>query len=688
MSSGLASVPTVASRSKESDACSTKTVKGRIVSDAAASTISSETYERCKRSKAAIAAVAEREAQARSRIAKVGLETYQSDTKNVESVTLSENDCLASEVNHVERKKSAKSGSQQTTGGYQPPTVESVLDSSAEFPTREKKEDSVDGSDNGGDNIDKSAVSDQDQHDTSTPVLPMGKNTIADDLGQKDGTGWTEARSVAGTISDPPQGRQSVRSFKEENSCCSDSRHFSPPTDGGSQFPVQFPGQDTNGNSGRPIQTPCSPRYTSSDCRRPALDSRCANHHHAQYLSSHQCCSICHYDRHDGGISCACYPLAWKNSHCNEHHVLHTSENAFGTSSFAGSNYRERQEPEKVHVPRTFSVHTASPSVASDRHNLGGQNTVLPCKSLDDDRDEELDAWLAGEPLHKGYGDEIPLSEGIKAATYDDENGYGEDSRFAANYMGESIPPYNFDLFSERSHSRERSPFPPLRDDGNGGRTSFSTDQKAGYGHYSKFRGGSSNSSNSNRSIDAVIPDYNFDLFSDVTNHWNPDEEYDSASDSYGKGRDHSRNGKGTTAFGGDVDENVNVYHRTRTATAYLAAARKRENTDSARTYQGNASVSSRRTATTSTGWKTEKKAAAYASPNSRSRPVLSSGSRKVSLMSHTSFEIEECEDDDDSKSTRHIVDCEVISNPDSISDCDQSEWSNRARIGHDPSPQ
>ncbi|EFX04120.1 hypothetical protein CMQ_1048 [Grosmannia clavigera kw1407] len=231
--------------------------------------------------------------------------------------------------------------------------------------------------------------------------------------------------------------------------------------------------------------------------------------------------------------------------------------------------------------------------------------------SHNDDRDAELDAWLAGK---------TPFQQ-------DDGISYSEHSQFATNCMGESIPPYNFDLFSERAHSQ-------------------------------------------------------------VTNRWNPDYNYDSDSGSYEAEQENSITPKGKAVYQNSVDENVNVYRGTYTPTKYIETAGEKENTSFAGGRQRKARISSRKSAAANSKWIEERKTADYASHNRRSRSKLSSRNQNAGWKAHPSFEIEECLDDGDSRTMRHIVDCEVISNPDSISECGRSDWSNRAGIGHLRSPQ
>ncbi|ERS96060.1 hypothetical protein HMPREF1624_07596 [Sporothrix schenckii ATCC 58251] len=206
--------------------------------------------------------------------------------------------------------------------------------------------------------------------------------------------------------------------------------------------------------------------------------------------------------------------------------------------------------PGSTRVPRTFSVHTVSPSMASEE--LYQPQPSQPQRSIPKSPAPFEDApygscsnvgqggWSTGyagaEPsagscnlktAHRAMSDATEELPSPRSSTlgvnYDEQNGD------PISQLGEGIPPYNFDLFSEVGSRRS---FQGKDDDGCETETAdpFSDeaeedgqfdDTGAAEFHYNSFEN------------DPIVPDYNFDLFSDVTNRWSPpDAGYGEANES------------------------------------------------------------------------------------------------------------------------------------------------------------
>ncbi|KIH89664.1 hypothetical protein SPBR_06518 [Sporothrix brasiliensis 5110] len=224
--------------------------------------------------------------------------------------------------------------------------------------------------------------------------------------------------------------------------------------------------------------------------------------------------------------------------------------------------------PGSTRVPRTFSVHTVSPSMASEE--LYQPQTSQPQRSIpkspapfEDDApygscsNAGQDGWSTGyvgaEPsagnwnlknAHRAMSDATEELPSPRSSTlgvnYDDQNGD------PISQLGEGIPPYNFDLFSEVGSRRsfqgnddgcETETANPFSDEAE--EDDQFDDTCAAEFHYNSFEN------------DPIVPDYNFDLFSDVTNCWSPPNA------GYGEANE-SRHDRGWGSKTGDFCEKEN----------------------------------------------------------------------------------------------------------------------------------
>ncbi|CAK7198616.1 hypothetical protein SEUCBS139899_001280 [Sporothrix eucalyptigena] len=209
------------------------------------------------------------------------------------------------------------------------------------------------------------------------------------------------------------------------------------------------------------------------------------------------------------------------------------------------------------HEPRTFSVHTVSPSIASEHHYDRECHDYKPASPAftDDYRRSNYNDGYSGydkawehrtSPRYPRWSNDSMYSthRGYASPDYDEDEtqmprsfsaGHAAPSGYDVNVdpisqLGQGIPPYNFDLFSEvsskyapeyGSHNERAAP-----------RGDFYSDEDVkglfdGTGSFfdSSYYGEDSTVPPPRRhrfEDDPIIPDYNFDLFSDVTNGWAP----------------------------------------------------------------------------------------------------------------------------------------------------------------------
>ncbi len=206
---------------------------------------------------------------------------------------------------------------------------------------------------------------------------------------------------------------------------------------------------------------------------------------------------------------------------------------SFADNTWGGKCNFQASKQENPHEPRTFSVHTASPSMESDQQQYyrchrnetaaGFGSRAMPPDHHQDGAD--FDTWFSDR-----YSQPIgsPNFTVPSSRCAEDLQAFGPPPvQDPAVAFGEGIPPYNFDLFSEvwsryapegseddDSHSESSEIF-----SGEDVRNVF--DGPAGR-MYPDAPFGDDGSDD-----DAVIPDYNFDLFSEVTNRWRPPSPHD-----------------------------------------------------------------------------------------------------------------------------------------------------------------
>lgn len=440
--------------------------------------------------------------------------------------------------------------------------------------------------------------------------VPPEVQCITDETCGKEGLDETDNAGHEETLQD--QLHDPVKTVDQVDS----PRHFSYPMDGSNH-------SDKSTVHGGPVKAPSSP----CPLRSP-LDPLCGHcHYHSTCVSAHQGCQVCHHEEHGRAFGCGHFPQTCQTSHrnitCGANGCWHRNDTS------AGVPCPGRHASEQVPVSRMFSVHTASPADVSEHLQKEMDTPASPIEP-GGDRDEELDAWLSGKTILPDEHDaSMPVSE--------DCTEYGEDYQTRG-----VIPPYNFDLFSERAQSRGPSPFPE-----------FSFPQ-GGYDDAAMGRNmrrgsiGSVNSSDSNGDgFGAVVPDYNFDLFSDVADRWNAYDDSDNGTTYHAAG--YSTTGKGIAAALEDkTNRKANVNCLPYSRAAYAFGGGEKENMGVPEECGSTASALRR----------------AFA----------------AGMSSRVSFEITECEDDASvdsmGKKVRHIVDCEVISNPDSTSEGSRAKWS------------
>ncbi|OAA56563.1 hypothetical protein SPI_07570 [Niveomyces insectorum RCEF 264] len=359
-----------------------------------------------------------------------------------------------------------------------------------------------------------------------------------------------------------------------------------------------------------------------------------------------------------------------------QHHTTHDKT----------SHMPQRHSRTHPYVPYTFGMHTASPSNAAEHRNCDSRHhqdkevpvakPKLPHWTRNSDgliSYEEVDAWLSGRRRH--VTKQVP--EAAKEQNWDSEfepfptssypqsflgNDNSDDDFSPSSPLGEGIPPYNFDLFSETFYRQDLSEH---------GYSEGEFDN-SGFGSQDNVDNVDNVGFTNNMENDAVIPDYNFDLFSDVTNSWT----------TYDAGRQHVPNHR-TNGRGYSPNEN-NKENSNRYAQPTLPfTVNEKRNRHGFVPYhlKANVPVSAKETFAVPDARK-------EAFRRNRTSPIgepqffqrhssVHNPSNNAPINVFSTFEIEEYNEDEEENfkrdgahnhsKHRHIVDCEVFSDPDEI---------------------
>ncbi|KAL1901949.1 hypothetical protein Sste5346_001655 [Sporothrix stenoceras] len=460
--------------------------------------------------------------------------------------------------------KTVSISSMKKTRGYQPPTVESVVDSDDEEPATHFRPRSTTCVWDSSSDEDLPPAAKTDSKKNSSPIRSRSEDSEAHNEGPSNSISPAKHHVRFETEPGSEHGMQEQAAVPT-------------PFDNKTKFVASFP-------------PPMSPVITSPLLKKSVR--RCASDHvnFEQYRKRHgmakenqppmpmpvpgfmtgaaRCCDHLHSGvGHDGFYSqtmpsIPSTPLKRNTRDAHSSPLKPVAHDMCGYSPYTPM----MPMPDSAYVPRTFSVHTVSPSLASEQlyQPETGQNEPpspkspisFKCPSVSASPgsvgqqgccpscDEGQSAAATNDNPHSGHTEramsdvteEVPSPQFCRTENTSPPMSYDENENMdPVTQLGEGMPPYDFDLFSEGQHLfADGWPQPSPGDEGHEREVETADDIFEDENPKDTFGGGYGDSFYSNTVVDEhantpkvhrhsfeddpIIPDYDFDLFSDVTN--------------------------------------------------------------------------------------------------------------------------------------------------------------------------